>query len=135
MGSNPTFSAIVCGTEFQPEEKNSIHTVRRKRTSPKVLQTGVPFIEQRGNIYYFRWVIPKTEIGTRVKNEASKRTIPVPKSLVRIIKFLMAGKSQEENIWGFARTEGQKLPWPPCIPPKGKSGKSKSLSLFPDEQE
>ncbi|WP_367339164.1 DUF6538 domain-containing protein, partial [Aminivibrio sp.] len=26
-----------------------------------MLQTGVPFIERRGNIYYFRWVIPKTE--------------------------------------------------------------------------
>jgi integrase len=35
--------------------------VRQKRTAPLVLQTGVPFIERRGNIYYFRWVIPKTE--------------------------------------------------------------------------
>jgi integrase len=61
VGSNPSFSAIKYGLILETEEKNGIHAVRHKRTAPKVLQTGVPFIERRGNIYYFRWVIPKTE--------------------------------------------------------------------------
>jgi len=61
VGSNPSFSAINHALILETEEKNGIHAVRQKRTAPLVLQTGVPFIERRGNIYYFRWVIPKTE--------------------------------------------------------------------------
>lgn len=78
------------------------------------------------------------EIGTRVKNESSKRTIPVPKPLVRIIKLLMAGKSQGENIWGFARTEGQKATfsrnaarwWNSYV--KARLGKENSEQKLPD---
>ena len=61
VGSNPSFSAINHALILETEEKNGIHAVRQKRTAPLVLQTGVPFIERRGNIYYFRWVIPQTE--------------------------------------------------------------------------
>ncbi|WP_133956930.1 tyrosine-type recombinase/integrase [Aminivibrio pyruvatiphilus] len=48
------------------------------------------------------------ELGTRVKNKASKRTIPVPESLVRIMQFLMANKKKKDNIWGFAKSQGKK---------------------------
>ena len=64
VGSNPTFSAIKLAEVLEPEGNNGIHLVARvpkRRSTPKVLQTDVPFIEQRGTIYYFRWVIPKEE--------------------------------------------------------------------------
>ncbi|NLO57465.1 MAG: hypothetical protein GX110_01820, partial [Synergistaceae bacterium] len=48
------------------------------------------------------------ELGTRVKNKASKRTIPVPEPLVRIMKFLMTNKKKKDNIWGFAKSQGKK---------------------------
>jgi len=48
------------------------------------------------------------EMGTRVKNKASKRIIPVPEPLVRIIQFLMIEKEETENIWGFTKGQGTK---------------------------
>ncbi|MPM60467.1 hypothetical protein SDC9_107318 [bioreactor metagenome] len=48
------------------------------------------------------------EMGTRVKNKASKRTIPVPEPLVRIMQFLMIGKEETDNIWGFTKGRGTK---------------------------
>jgi integrase len=51
------------------------------------------------------------ELGTRVKNKASKRTIPVPEPLVRIMKFLMAKKKNKDNIWEFAKSQGEKAPF------------------------
>ncbi|NCC57507.1 MAG: hypothetical protein EOM17_07755 [Synergistales bacterium] len=48
------------------------------------------------------------ELGTRVKNKASKRTIPVPVPLVRIMQFLMIGKEEKDNIWEFAKNQGKK---------------------------
>lgn len=48
------------------------------------------------------------EMGTRVKNKASKRTIPVPEPLVRIMQFLMIEKEETDNIWGFTKSQGKK---------------------------
>lgn len=48
------------------------------------------------------------EMGTRVKNKASKRTIPVPEPLVRIMQFLMIEKEETDNIWGFTKGRGTK---------------------------